>query len=76
MDQAFIFSGAGTNRKTLKQLYGQDLDDVIDTLAQTIPSGKNVTLDSDTTIAFYAFIPHWTSDKLSSFSVLVIPVPG
>ena len=58
MDQAFIFSGAGPNRKTLKQLlYGQDLDDIIDQFAQTIQSGRNVTLDSDTKTAFYAFIP-------------------
>ena len=48
MDQAFIFSGAGPNRKTLKQLlYGQELDDIIDKFAQMIQSGRKVTLDSD-----------------------------
>ena len=50
MDQAFIFSGAGPNIKTLKQLlYGrQDMDDSINRFAQMIKSGRNVTLDSDT----------------------------
>ena len=50
MDQAFIFSGAGPNIKTLKQLlYGrQDMDDSIIRFAQMIKSGRNVTLDSDT----------------------------
>ena len=57
MDQAFIFSGAGPNRKTLKQLlYGQELDDIIDKFAQMIQSGRNVTLNSDTKLTFYAFL--------------------
>ena len=58
MDQTFIFSGSGPTRKTLKQLrLWNDLDDIIDKFAQMIQSGRNVTLDNDTRLTFYAFIP-------------------
>ena len=56
-DQDFIFCGAGAERKTLKQLlHGEDLDTIINRFAQMIQSGRNVTLDNNTRIPFYAFI--------------------
>ena len=49
MEQTFIFNGAGSKRKTLRQLrFGNDLDEIIDKFAQMIQSGKDVTLDNDT----------------------------
>ena len=58
MEQTFIFNGAGSKRKTLRQLrFGNDLDDIIDKFAHMIQSGKDVTLDERTSLTFYAFIP-------------------
>ena len=58
MDQTFIFSGSGPRRKTLRQLrQGHDLDEIIDKFALMIQSGRNVTLDNNTRLVFYAFIP-------------------
>ena len=57
MDQDFIFSGAGAERKTLKQLlHGEDLDIIIDRFAQMIQSNRNVLLDN-TKLMMNAFIP-------------------
>ena len=58
MESDFIFSGTGPNRRTLKQLlHGEHLDVIIDRFAQMIQSGRDVTLDNDTKVTFYAFIP-------------------
>ena len=58
MEQTFIFNGTGSKRKTLRQLrFGNDLDDILDKFAQMIQRGRNVTLDNDTRLIFYAFIP-------------------
>ena len=58
MDSDFMFSGSGSARRTLKQLlHGEDLDVIIDRFAQMIQSGRNVTLDNETRLTIYAFIP-------------------
>ena len=58
MDEDFIFSGSGPNRRTLKQLlHGEHLDIIIDRFAQMIQSGRDVTLDNETRLRIYAFIP-------------------
>jgi len=58
MHQDFVFTGAGKDRKTLKQLRcGKDLDLIIDRFAQMIQSGRNVTFDDNTRVVYYAFIP-------------------
>ena len=58
MNQDFIFSASGAERKTLKQLlHGEDLDIIIDRFAQMIQSGRKVLLDNNTKLTMYAFIP-------------------
>ena len=58
MEQDFVFSGSGPERKTLKQLVnGKDLDIIIDRFAQMIQSGRNVILNENTKVIYYAFIP-------------------
>ena len=58
MDSDFMFSGSGSARRTLKKLlHGEDLDIIIDRFAQMIQSGRNVTLDNETRLTIYAFIP-------------------
>ena len=58
MDSDFVFSGSGPNRRSLKQLlHGDHLDVIIDRFAQMIQSGRDVTLDNETKLTVYAFIP-------------------
>ena len=64
MDRDFIFCGASAERKCLKQLsHNGDLDIIIDSYiglhvyVYMIQSGRDVTLDNNTCITFYAFIP-------------------
>ena len=58
MESDFVFSGTGPNRRSLKQLLnGDHLDVIIDRFAQMIQSGRDVTLDNETKLTLYAFIP-------------------
>ena len=58
MDKYLIFSGAGKERRKLKQLRcGKNLDPITDKFDQRIHSGRNVTLDDNTRVKYYAFIP-------------------
>ena len=58
MDSDFAFSDCGVKRRSLKQLlHGDYLDVIIDRFAQMIQSGRNVTLDNETRLTVYAFIP-------------------
>ena len=58
MESDFVFSGTGPNRHSLKQLlHGDHLDVIIDRFAQMIQSGTDVTLDNETKLTVYAFIP-------------------
>ena len=58
MESDFVFSGSGPNRRSLKPLlHGDHLDVIIDRFAQMIQSGRNVTLDNETKLTVYAFIP-------------------
>ena len=58
MESDFVFSGSGPNRRSLKQLlHGDHLDVIIDRFAQMIQSGRDVTLDNETKLTVYAFIP-------------------
>ena len=58
MDSDFTFSDSGAKRRSLKQLlHGDHLDIFIDKFAQMTQSGKNVTLDNETKLTIYAFIP-------------------
>ena len=58
MDSDFTFSDSGAKRRSLKQLlHGDHLDVIIDRFAQMIQSGRDVTLDNETKLTIYAFIP-------------------
>ena len=59
MDEDFMFSASGANRRTLRQLlHGEALDGIIGRFAQMIQSGRDVTLDEHTKLTYCAFIPY------------------
>ena len=57
MDQDFMFCASGPNRVTLQKMREGQLITVTNQFESVIQSGRDVILDDNTVITYYAFIP-------------------